>query len=281
MKINKTLASLLGYLCGDGYVIKNPENQKHKYYYIGFRNTNIVLLKDFQSKFEKIFKIRPIITKNNDRCKVQNKVLYNYLIDSFDSFYSCNWTIPNISNNSLSSWLRSYYDCDGWVACIPHKDRKIGLESINEAGIKSIQKFLKSAFGVESSLKKRKTRKIWSLTICGRDDILKFKKHIGFLHPAKSKKLDEAVNSYIDYKWKIPRNREGIVDFINIHGRISNKRKEVRFNSIIKKNLTEFQHRLRSINISSRINGPWTNPYGSIWYCLSIKKHDYDKLMRR
>ena len=72
MNFNKNLAAVHGYLCADGYVIRNPPNQRHKYYYIGFRNTNKILLKDFQAKFQAFFGLKPIIT-NEGRCKIQNK----------------------------------------------------------------------------------------------------------------------------------------------------------------------------------------------------------------
>ncbi len=63
MKFDQNLAAIHGYLCGDGYVIKNPNTQKHKYYHIGLRNTNDVLLKDFQQKFKAVFNIEPRITE--------------------------------------------------------------------------------------------------------------------------------------------------------------------------------------------------------------------------
>ena len=76
MKFDNNLASIHAYLCADGYVIRNPPTQKHKYYYIGLRNQNITLLRDFQNKFESTFSVKPIITKDVDRCKIQNKELY-------------------------------------------------------------------------------------------------------------------------------------------------------------------------------------------------------------
>ena len=59
MKLDENLAAVHAYLCADGYVIKNSEAQKQKYYMIGFRNTNLILLKDFQDKFEKVFGVKP------------------------------------------------------------------------------------------------------------------------------------------------------------------------------------------------------------------------------
>ena len=69
MQFDKNFVSIHAYLCADGYVIKNPKTQKHKYYRIGFRNTNIVLLKDFQEKFEKVFRIKPRLVVRQ-RCEI-------------------------------------------------------------------------------------------------------------------------------------------------------------------------------------------------------------------
>lgn len=160
MKFNEEFASIHGYLCADGYVIRNPEIQKHKYYYIGLRNKNIILLKDFQKNFQKIFGLRPIITKQMDRCKIQNKKLTMFLLQKFGSFHSGNWNLPNFSKNEIRRWLRSYFDCDGWVSLVKAKDRKIGLESINENGLKQIQKVLKKFFNISSNVKHRKDRNI-------------------------------------------------------------------------------------------------------------------------
>ena len=279
MKFDTDFASIHAYLCADGYVIKNPENQKHHYYYIGFRNTNTVLLNDFQKKFSKVFGITPIITKDKDRCKVQNKELTLKLLKEFNSFYSKNWALPNISKTHIKSWLRSYFDSDGWVGLVHRKDRKIGLESINLKGLKQIQTALKS-FDITSTIKWHKNHYIWSLTICGKDDIERFKKNIGFLHPKKSKKLDEALASYVNYNWDIPSDNENLIKFMSEKGKVSQSRKQVRFSSIIKENLIDLQNKLLKLKIESRLNGPWSNPYGSIWYCLSIKLDDYNKLRR-
>ena len=49
--IDTDLAAIHGYLCADGYVITHAPNSKRKYYRLGLRNTELVLLSDFQSKF--------------------------------------------------------------------------------------------------------------------------------------------------------------------------------------------------------------------------------------
>src|SRR3989339_467771 len=81
MKFDKNLAAIHAYLCGDGYVIKNPDTQKHKYYYIGLRNTNAVLLKDFQQKFKAVFNVEPRIVEG--RSVNQSKEIYQFLTKDF------------------------------------------------------------------------------------------------------------------------------------------------------------------------------------------------------
>ena len=113
MLFNKNLSAIHAYLCADGYVIKNPENQKHKYYYIGLRNNNIILLKDFQEKAKQEFKVNPIIT-NEGICKIQNKKLY-YILTKHFSYYSSEWKLPNLNKENLKYWLRAFFDCEAWI----------------------------------------------------------------------------------------------------------------------------------------------------------------------
>jgi len=63
MKFDENLAAVHAYLCADGYVVKS-KNPKYKYFHIGFRNTNLILLKDFQEKFEKAFGLKPYLIEN-------------------------------------------------------------------------------------------------------------------------------------------------------------------------------------------------------------------------
>lgn len=200
MKFDKNLAAIHGYLCGDGYVIKNPKHQKHKYYYIGFRNTNIVLLKDFQEKFKAVFGIEPIITTNKDRCKAQNKEIFYYLTKDY-SFYSYEWKLPELSRENLRYWLRAFFDCESWIENQPRQSRLIGLDCCNETGLLSVQKALKR-FGIKSKVKKRLNRTIWRLTICGFKNIQLYQNHINFLHPNKRQILSEALKSYVNQEPK-------------------------------------------------------------------------------
>lgn len=278
MQFNQDLASIHAYLCADGYVIKNPPTQKHKYYHIGLRNTNNIILKDFQEKFKKVFGLTPIITSDG-RCKIGNKNIFFQLTENF-SYYSDEWTIPKISLEELRSWLRSYFDCDAWVEVQKSKSRVIGLESINESGLKQIKYSLLN-FGIKSSeVKKRKNRNVWSIHICGKDDLLKFKENIGFLHPNKNKKLIEAINSYETYEWIIPDKKEELIELINKKGRLRKETKEVRFCSIIKSNLIKLKEKLLRYDISAKVYGPWENTRGTVYYCLSFNQKELTNLRR-
>ena len=193
MNFDNNLAAVHAYLCADGYVIKNPPTQQHKYYHIGFRNTNLVLLCDFQKKFNNYFGVKPILIPG-ERCRKQSKELFLKLTREY-SYYSYEWKMPLLTEEKLKYWLRAFFDCEAWVECQKRKSRLIGLECVNEKGINQIKLALLS-LGINSTIQKRRTRKIFRLCICGLDNLEKFKRKIGFLHPKKRKALNNALNSY-------------------------------------------------------------------------------------
>jgi len=193
MKFTEDLAAIHAYLCADGYVVKNPKTQKHKYYHIGLRNTNETLLKDFQKRFYNYFRIKPHIYRK-ERCRIGSKQLFEQLTKDY-SYYSYEWTLPKLSKNHLNHWLRAFFDCEGWVECQKAKSRLIGLESVNHEGLAAIKTAL-AIFDINSTIKNRKGRTTKRLTICGLDNLKRFHATIGFLHPKKRKKLDEALASY-------------------------------------------------------------------------------------
>lgn len=277
--MNDDLASIHAYLCADGYVITNPPTQVHKYYYIGLRNTNLTLLKDFQKKFERVFAVKPIITEDVDRCKIQSKELCLALLKQFGTFYSDKWKMPRLTKNQLRVWLRSYFDCDGWVGVVPGKDRKVGLESINRQGLEKIKGALKN-FEISCTIKKRSNRNIYALTICGKDDLERFAKWVGFLHPFKAKRLKEALESYYNPKFEISSNKSGMYAFLKERGRLRLSRNEIRVFSILKENLSRLQRALLIHGIKSKLQGPWKNSEGREYYCLILKADDINKLRR-
>ncbi len=268
MKFTPNLASLHAYLCADGYVITNPPTQKHVYYHIGLRNTCLELLEDFQRKFEQVFKLRPHMM--DGRCKIGSKKIYFLLTAEF-SFYSREWTLPSLSRRSLVAWLRSFYDCEGWVEVQPRKSRLIGVESINYSGLLSIKNALFSLGILSGSITPHKNRSIWRLSVCGKENLQRFQQRIGFLHPLKKKKLEQALLSYKIYRWVVPTDRKGLNAFLRKRARPQERRNTTRFYSVHKKNLLSLKTVLGSYGVCSRLCGPWTNQYGSRHYYLEVK----------
>ncbi len=276
MKFDENLAVIHAYLCADGYVIKNPETQKHKYYCIGLRNTNIILLKDFQERFKKYFGIQPRLYEG-ERCVVQKKELYEKFISKFGSFYSREWMVPLLKREFYKKWLRTFFDCEGWVTCKSHQNRHIGLESVNKKGLEKIGKILKN-LGISSKIKKRTDRDIFSLRIYGKKNLIKFGEKIGFLHPSKKEKLKEAVNDYVNYYWKFSNKKSELKEFIKEimlkKARISGGNKTIRLCSNKEKNILQLKSYLKKIyNIESR-TGKRKNGVGTIYFELCINKYE-------
>ncbi len=276
LKFNKNLSIIHAYLCADGYVIKNPETQKQKYYHIGFRNMNEALLDDFENNFYQFFKIKPRRAKDG-RSVVQNKVLY-YLLTKDFSYYSREWSLPDLSKDNLRYWLRAFFDCDGWAHSRKGKDRHIGLDSVNNKGLLQIKESLKK-FNINSIIKKRR---LFRLLIFGKENLVKFQKEIGFLHPNKKKKLQEAINSYADYDWDFPKGKEKlklyIMSFIHKRSKIE-KSFRLRICSNSGKNISSLSQHLKNLfDIDSKVYGPRFNGIGTKFYELVIhKKEDVTK----
>lgn len=277
MKFDEDLSAIHGYLCADGYVVKNPREQKHKYYRICLRNTNTVLLKDFQERFFRKFGVKPIIYRD-ERCCVHSKQLYFKLTKNW-SFYSHEWKLPKLSKNNLQYWLRAFFDCDGYVELQPAKSRTVSLDLVNLPGLKQIYQALKR-FGMSSSIKPKKGGMLWGLTIAGKDDLEKFSKNIGFLHPEKNKKLEEALNSCRNFNWEIPTGKEELINFIKKYGRKQKRNGEIRFHTIRKTNLVRLKGKFKKFDIESKISGPFINQHGSINYYLVLKESQFGKLWK-
>jgi len=276
LKFNKNLSIIHAYLCADGYVIKNPKTQKQKYYYIGLRNTNSTLLEDFEYNFYRFFSVNPRRCKDG-RTVVQNKNIY-YLLTKDFSYYSKEWELPNLNKDNLRYWLRAFFDCEGWVHSRKAKDRHIGLDSINKEGLQQIHKALEK-FNIKSITKKRR---LFRLFVFGKENLIKFQKEIGFLHPDKKAKLQEAINSYVNYEWNFPKDEKElklfITDFIHKRSKIE-KAFRLRICSNLEKNLITLSRHLKNIfDMEPKFYGPRFNSTGVKYYELVVhKKEDVNK----
>jgi hypothetical protein len=281
MKFDGNLAAIHAYLCADGYVIKNPPTQKNKYYRIALRNINPILLKDFQKRFEKIFGVRPTIRKEG-RCEKCSKEIYYKLTKEFTSFYSREWQIPRLNKKLSCIWLRAFFDCEGWVFNKSHQNRHIGLDSINENGLDDIRNLL-DILDIRTIKKVVKNGKMYRIFIYGKENLIKFQNKIGFLHPDKKRKLDEAIKDYIDYFWNFPRDKVQLKDFVRKlvkeKARVK-KPYQIRITSKEETNLSQLKKHLKyfykiDCSVSKRING-----LGTIYYVLYIgRKSEVQRLI--
>jgi hypothetical protein len=275
MKFDENLAAVHAYLCADGYVIKNSLDQKSKYYHVGFRNTNLILLKDFQKRFFNYFKVKPRL-REGERCVLGSKELYEKLTKEFGSFYSKDWSVPKLNKNLIKVWLRAFFDCEGWVYCKTHQNRKVGLESINGKGIYQIKEKL-DVLGINCKVKKRNTKNIYSLGIYGKENLLKFEKEIGFLHPEKTNKPSSMVNDFMNYDWIFPTETDELNLFLKqvMKEKAKMKRPNGIFRIVSKKeqNLLHLRNKLiKLFGIESRLNKR-RNGLGTEYFELSINKN--------
>ena len=282
MKFDENLAAVHAYLCADGYVIKNPETQKQKYYMIGFRNTNLILLKDFQERFGEVFGIKPYLIEGQ-RCRIGSKRIYGKLIKEFGSFYSWEWKMPKLNEKLSKIWLRAYFDCEGWVTCKTHQSRMIGADCVNERGIKQIKETLLK-LGIKSKLKKRNTRNIFSLAIFGKENLIKFHEKIGFLHPEKVERLKKVLGDFVVYEWKYPQDKRQLISFVKkilkLRGKIKKNNGVLRLISCEEENLIRLQKELNILFKIDCIVNRQVNGIGTIYYELSInKKEEVKKLI--
>jgi hypothetical protein len=277
--VNEDLAAIHAYLCSDGYVSGPGPGAKHKHYHIGLRNTSLVLLEDFQQKFSHVFKKEPIISKCKDRCKIGDKEIFCWLTENFGSFHSDKWTLPDcfMAKELLAPWLRAFFGCEGWVEVAARKSRTIGAVSINAVELEKISRCLKEKFSITSGFHLRKGRNIASLTICGRDDLLKFKDAIGFLHPSKKKKLEEAMASFIDYNWRFPEDKPALKRFVLkiLRKKINCMRSRIRICSNKRENLLRLADALALLfSIDSKVSSERFNGVGTGYFELTIQKKE-------
>lgn len=282
MKFDENLAALHGYLCADGYVTRNLPHQKHKYYSAGLRNTNNVLLKDFQQRFKACFSVKPRL-KPYERCHIYSKELYEKLM-VHGPYHSRNWTLPEMKKKYLKFWLRAFFDCEGWVTSRKGQDRRIAAESVNHQQLHAISTSLEEKFKINSAIYKRKNKDISGIHIYGKDNLLRFNKKIGFLHPDKKEKLNEAIRSYKDYDWIFPKNVNETKSFVKtlLLEKAKVKRPHtIRIISIKGKNLKTLQIELKRLfSIDAKIYGR-TNGLGNTYHELAIYKQAcVDKLKK-
>ncbi|MBW2995043.1 hypothetical protein KY312_01720, partial [Candidatus Woesearchaeota archaeon] len=109
-------------------------------------------------------------------------------------------------------------------------------------------------FNINALFKKLNKRNIFRLLIYGKDNLIKFQRTINFLHPEKQKKLGDAIDSYVNYKWTFPERQKDLKKFVLklFESKISNDR--IVITSINKNNLIILKNHLKNIfKINSKL----------------------------
>ncbi len=187
------LCQIVGYFIGDGTLGNN---------FISFFDKNRLMLEHYNELIKKVFGITGNIRKNKD----ENQYILNVSSKRLSLFFEklgigiSEKKIPKlfhkVDNDSLSFLLRGLFDAEGMVRFSP---RKLVALTSGFIRILEIVRLLLLRFGILSSLYQlKRTVKIsdgagsysYVLSTSG-EDLLKYKKYIGFSHPIKKEKLEK------------------------------------------------------------------------------------------
>ena len=209
------LASLVGHALGDGHIKKS----NYEFVYVSKDD----YLRDKVASFgKKVFGLSKIIKSNS--AYIAEKIYFPRIVGRFlclvgavkgnktlQSFAVPNW-IKKGPNDVKRAFLRALFDDEAcvraskngnditFVMC-KHEELATSLEGfleglkhlLNEFKIRSGRIRLRARY--EDKKKRRKVE--MGFTIYGKRNLVAFQKEIGFYHPDKSRKLSNAIGSYV------------------------------------------------------------------------------------
>jgi len=168
MKITKEKAEIIGLLCSEGCHInalssywEYSKNRK-KYYFrknrrserVEFSNTNVKLLKHFQTLIFKEYGIKNNINFSSQKVILIRKNIVQNIVKYSDYGYS-KWKVPrevfNGSRNVQSAFIRGLYEGDGTKLNWRGKQPYIDFHMYNMKGLKKLIIILKR-FEIDSKL---------------------------------------------------------------------------------------------------------------------------------
>jgi intein/homing endonuclease len=301
--MNKGLIKLLAYIIADGHMSGKK---------LEFTKNNLQLRNDFKKslyEFDKKLSLGESVriinidkSRNNNGQYKQNNSLMNYLkeIGLYEK-RSKNKFIPKeiliLKNKYIALFLNRLYSCDGGVEIgkQKNKNREINYTTKSELMARQIQHLL-LRFNIQALLKSKQkcaTNSInhkgylyWQLTISGKENIINFKKNIGFFHKEKNKKLNQIYNDVINLKsnTNIDIIPKGV--FKNYNFNISSKQylkifnvKSVRLNTL--KNVNISRYKFKQIANAEQDETLLKIAYSDIFWdkILSIKKIDNNEVI--
>ena len=207
MKMNETLARIVGHLMGDGCVTSR---------YIRYANKEQALLQQFERDIRRIDRnihiIKGKVNSGTPFIQIQKKELLQRLQSLGEGKYkSERIEIPSLIRKNLKAkvnFIRALFDDEGSVSLRIHKKtgetkRDIHIALKSKKMIFQLKEVLEKEFGIKCNKigkdeRKRKNKKYvtWVLRITGYENIKKFKEKIGFTHPQKNKILKNLLLSY-------------------------------------------------------------------------------------
>lgn len=203
--ISKNLARCLAKICGDGNIGER---------YIRYNNTCNVLLEEFKtdmiSLFGNLHFTEGQVNSGTAYVILSNKKITQYFKKFHPTFKSFDIYVPSqIMNSKISikkEFLRAYYDDEGCVGLRLYNNtlewkRNITLSSNSFRILEEIKKIFFEDFNICSNkIIRNNCNSIYDLSyvlsITGKENIIKFKKNIGFKHPKKLRWLDLMIKSY-------------------------------------------------------------------------------------
>ncbi len=197
--VSPALASVLGYLAGDGNVYYE---RSAGVYGIRFTNAEEQLLADFEDACRVAFDAEPVRPPSEQRAdgvetvRVPGKQYADAVLDAGMNLETYDGkrlpkSVTESSRAAKAAFLRALADSEGGVG-----ERHVRIHSSSYELLLSAKQLLLE-FGISSQLQTRERsegRDVYALTITDADSLSAFARHVGFTLDRKQRSLDEAID---------------------------------------------------------------------------------------
>lgn len=207
-KLSKEKVRIIGYISSDGNIGMGLYNKKIIYYgskikigytkvkryWIAFYNKDKNVINKFISDFYKVYKVKLKYNLKRMEVKTTSIEIYKDLI-KYTKYGSRKWKIPTeiLSNKNFKrEWLKVFCDCEAHIDDYDKYHKRVIISSVNKKGLQEIQNKILKDFKINSYIN-GPYKGCFRLKISRKDNLIKFKKEIGFYHLNKIKRLNNAL----------------------------------------------------------------------------------------